>query len=524
MPGLLSEGGNQGGARSLSIAQALVSVPVEASPADPVLLSDSQTHQIVLAEWPDLFGMENSSGAVGEPRGERGPLEGVSASPTTPQLSPPILPEASGKENPQRQEPGNQENSSPSAPAESIAVAASEGASEELQTSESAQVAEGESPPLTREANSTPSTTGTSTSDDPANQEKNKPGKGYRIKAEGGALVVYDAEGNVVLRKDKSKRTPVSEKQTSREKAVADSAKPEEKVEESRDLLPSNGLSEPPVFVTVKKGENLSVIAARYEGVNADDLIRVNQIANPCSIQIGQKIWVPTNNIEGVCHTVAVGETLSDLEKKYEIESLFEVCDVNGLSRTQNELEPGTLLIMPGAKPRPLQVAGGKSKAVKPDLSGIKGKVTWACPLEAEVKVSSPYGMREDPFAAGKGIRAGGEKNRLFLSMHHGMDLAVPSGSPVYAARGGKVTRRGWRGPHGRSVTVLHDDGWSTVYSHLSGYAVEVGDEVEQGNLLAYSGNTGRSTGPHLHFEIRRPDQKSVNPRSLLGTILDPSD
>jgi murein DD-endopeptidase MepM/ murein hydrolase activator NlpD len=87
--------------------------------------------------------------------------------------------------------------------------------------------------------------------------------------------------------------------------------------------------------------------------------------------------------------------------------------------------------------------------------------------------------------------------------MHEGIDLAVPTGTPVVAAAAGTVIVAGWLGGYGNLVVVDHGNGFSTAYGHNTSVAVGFGQSVAQGQLVAYSGNTGHSTGPHVHFEVR---------------------
>ena len=87
--------------------------------------------------------------------------------------------------------------------------------------------------------------------------------------------------------------------------------------------------------------------------------------------------------------------------------------------------------------------------------------------------------------------------------MHEGIDLAVSSGTPVVASAAGTVIVAGWLGGYGNLVVVDHGNGMSTAYGHNTSVAVGVGQSVAQGQLVAYSGNTGHSTGPHVHFEVR---------------------
>ncbi len=87
--------------------------------------------------------------------------------------------------------------------------------------------------------------------------------------------------------------------------------------------------------------------------------------------------------------------------------------------------------------------------------------------------------------------------------MHEGIDIAVPSGTPVGASAAGTVIHVGWLGGYGNLVVVDHGNGLSTAYAHNSSIAVALGQQVAQGQVLAYSGNTGNSSGPHVHFEVR---------------------
>lgn len=87
--------------------------------------------------------------------------------------------------------------------------------------------------------------------------------------------------------------------------------------------------------------------------------------------------------------------------------------------------------------------------------------------------------------------------------MHEGIDIAVPSGTPVGASAAGTVIHAGWLGGYGNLVVVDHGNGISTAYAHNTSYAVAVGQQVAQGQVLAYSGSTGNSSGPHVHFEVR---------------------
>lgn len=109
-------------------------------------------------------------------------------------------------------------------------------------------------------------------------------------------------------------------------------------------------------------------------------------------------------------------------------------------------------------------------------------------PVENGV-ITSGVGWRVDPFGSGRAV------------FHRGIDIAVPVGTPVRAIRKGRVVFAGAHGGHGTTVILEHDNGDRTLYGHNSIVRVRLGELVESGTVVAFSGNTGRSTGPHVHFE-----------------------
>jgi murein DD-endopeptidase MepM/ murein hydrolase activator NlpD len=99
--------------------------------------------------------------------------------------------------------------------------------------------------------------------------------------------------------------------------------------------------------------------------------------------------------------------------------------------------------------------------------------------------------------------------------MHEGLDFVAEHGSPIVATAAGTVTRSGWDSAYGNVVEVSHIEGFTTRYAHLSKRLVEVGQKVQRGEAIAQLGNTGRSTGPHLHYEVMRND-RILNPTQML--------
>lgn len=122
----------------------------------------------------------------------------------------------------------------------------------------------------------------------------------------------------------------------------------------------------------------------------------------------------------------------------------------------------------------------------------------------SQARISSGFGYRRDPFT-GRG------------AMHSGLDFKGPTGSPILAAAKGRVSYVGWKSGYGKTVEIKHGNGMMTRYAHMSKFSAQVGELVEAGEVIGGIGSTGRSTGPHLHFEVRI-NNRAVNPRKFLET------
>jgi murein DD-endopeptidase MepM/ murein hydrolase activator NlpD len=118
-------------------------------------------------------------------------------------------------------------------------------------------------------------------------------------------------------------------------------------------------------------------------------------------------------------------------------------------------------------------------------------------------RMTSGFGMRRHPILG-------------YSKMHQGVDFGASAGTPIFSAGDGTITKIGWNGSYGRFVSVRHSGGIETAYAHASGFAkgLGIGSKVKQGQVIAYVGSTGRSTGPHLHYEVR-VNGRAVNPLSV---------
>ncbi|GAA0176717.1 peptidoglycan DD-metalloendopeptidase family protein [Clostridium sediminicola] len=251
----------------------------------------------------------------------------------------------------------------------------------------------------------------------------------------------------------------------------------------------------------IKKGDVVSVIAENYN-IKTTDIKKANPEMNIDKIQIGQIISLtvpkPFINVKTVEEAKYVEKISYETEYQessnvYKGETKIQVKGVNGSKNVEAEIvkingienervilqeeiiqEPVTQVVLKGTKERPKTLAYGSFK--RPS-SGY---------------ITSKFGRR-------------------WGRMHNGVDFGVPTGTPNKAADGGKVIYSGWKGGYGYLVIIDHENGYKTYYGHNSILKVKVGERVYRGQTIALSGNTGNSTGPHLHFEIRK-NGSPVNP------------
>ena len=143
------------------------------------------------------------------------------------------------------------------------------------------------------------------------------------------------------------------------------------------------------------------------------------------------------------------------------------------------------------------------ARARAEDLGNTLTFVPLRKPLTSELDMTSPFGVRIDPFVHE-------------ASMHTGMDFRGKIGDPIHATAAGKVVKAGWEGGYGQMVEIDHGEGLTSRYGHLSEIDVSVGQTVRVGQVIGRLGSTGRSTGPHLHYETRI-NGEAVNPEKFLS-------
>lgn len=236
---------------------------------------------------------------------------------------------------------------------------------------------------------------------------------------------------------------------------------------------------------SVKPGDMVGTIATQY-GVSQDAIISLNKLRNTRTLQIGQILKIPS--MDGISYTVKTDDTPESIADKYKI-SLEKLAAVNAL--TDNSIEPASVIFLPDAK---LDWA---------TLQEINGDL-FRRPLHSSYYITSRYGWRDNPFLNG------------MRSFHNGMDMAAPKGTAVYAALNGQVVSTGYSTVYGNYIIIRHHSGYQTLYGHLNTILTSKGSFVSVSSKIGTVGNTGMSTGPHLHFTVYK-NGATINPAGLLN-------
>lgn len=246
----------------------------------------------------------------------------------------------------------------------------------------------------------------------------------------------------------------------------------------------------------VEEGETLSSIAKAFS-VDTDSIYDENNKEKLETISRGDKICIHKTVTPVSVEMVETGkmkeivpyETIKKKSKKYYIGD--EVVEVKGVDGVQ--IFEGTVTKVGG------KITDRDTKSIEVLTKKVDKLILVGATKRPK---TAPTGTFKNPLTPGSYVvtsRPGWRWGRT----HEGIDMGCGVGNPVYASDGGVITCSGGYGGYGNCIDIQHNDGWMSRYGHLSSMVVRVGDKVYQGQLIGYSGNTGRSTGAHLHFEIR---------------------
>ncbi len=239
----------------------------------------------------------------------------------------------------------------------------------------------------------------------------------------------------------------------------------------------------------VRPGESINGLGTDF-GLTTLTIKHANNLSSN-TLKVGQELRIPP--IDGLFVTVERNDALSTIANRYHVK-VDDIIKYNNISK-DDPIFAGNELLIPGAivsaSSSPTYSKSGNISVPNFNPVPYSGKFVWP--------TSSPTHYLSQGY-------------RLW---HRAIDLPRTNGWGIYASAPGIIQTRTVRGGYGNLIIINHGNGWSTYYAHLSEYKVQPGQYVEQGQLVGIMGNTGRSTGPHLHFEIRQ-NGVPLNPLSYL--------
>lgn len=245
-------------------------------------------------------------------------------------------------------------------------------------------------------------------------------------------------------------------------------------------------------YYIVQKGDTVSEIATLFN-VSENTIKWENRVGD--DIQPGDELRILP--VSGVSHKIAKGDTISTIAQKYEVRT-EDVAFFNGIE--ESDLIAGELLIIPnGVKPQRVQ----RSKSSRSNSRVAR----------YDSSISSSYYIRPTTGPTTSGF---GPRNLMSHTYHYGIDIAPSTGTPIVAAASGVVSATYCGSGYGRCLTIEHDNGTKTLYAHTSVIYVSTGTRVQQGQKIAAVGSSGNVTGPHLHFEIIKPNGQKLDPASYI--------
>jgi murein DD-endopeptidase MepM/ murein hydrolase activator NlpD len=238
----------------------------------------------------------------------------------------------------------------------------------------------------------------------------------------------------------------------------------------------------------VQIGDTISTIAQKFS-ISTNSILWENSLSYYSTIKPGQTLKIlPTS---GINYKIKSGDTIQKIVKKYG-GSTKEIIEFNKLTDASDIVIGQEIIIPSGKKPvsYPVRPSNPTNTSFSQATTVSNAKLQW--PTNSS-RITQYYGWR-----------------------HTGLDIGNKTGQPIYASESGKITKAGWnRGGYGYYIMINHGGGLETLYAHLSRIDVKIGQNVSRGQVIGGIGSTGRSTGPHIHFEVRVNNRRS-NPLSYI--------
>ena len=304
------------------------------------------------------------------------------------------------------------------------------------------------------------------------------------------------------------------------EKVEEDKKEGEKEKEKEKPAPPPPPKRAEQITYKVKKKDTIPAIAKRY-GIKQDTILMNNKDALNNKMKVGDTITFPS--IDGLYYKLEKNDTLSKIAKKYGI-SVVDIVDYNNVN--PKRLKAGTTIFLKGVTLQKYKDVEGRliaAQQAKEDKKKNKDKEKPEKPPKGTKGAPPPPPPQDDGDDGGKAasysgagfaypVRYAGVSSpfgnryhpvlRRYI-LHTGVDL-VAKYVPLRAAKAGVVTFAGNMSGYGKIIIIRHDNGYETRYAHLSVISTNVGEHVNQGDLIGKTGNSGRTTGAHLHFEIRQ--------------------
>jgi len=235
----------------------------------------------------------------------------------------------------------------------------------------------------------------------------------------------------------------------------------------------------------VRKGDSISLIADMFD-VSVNTILWANDMKRSDTLKENDVLFILP--VSGVKHVITKGQTLENIAKLYKV-SVYEITQYNGIVENA-KLSINDELIIPDAE---MNDEGGDKPASNLSVAEARDKNYYA-----SHPIQSLKGYFINPLPTGhktQGLHGPGKR---------GIDIGAPTGTPIYASASGTVllARTGWNGGYGNMVIIQHPNGTKTLYGHMSKLGARTGANVSRGEVIGYVGSTGRSTGPHVHFEV----------------------